>query len=179
MRGVATLAACAALALGGAAHATQDAWLPATAADGAFTVDTPCSSEEIAQFSQFPDLTPGFRLVPESRVVCKKGGFLMVAGIFAPEGYPEDGPALFDLFEDMLQKVPGATTIRSLVVDGRRTIVNREERDGSVAQTQVIEFGHSRAIMIIGGYGEDDGLAVADQHALVDRFFGSVRVHEQ
>ena len=178
MRPLHMLAACAALTLAGAANAGQEGWAPATSGTGAFTIDTPCTAEEIAAFDQMPSVTDGVSFAPNSRILCKKGELLLVAGIFEPTDYPESAPALFDAFQEMIEHEESGGSIRAFDFQGRRALVNREESDGQVAQTQLIELDHSRLILILGGF-DDAGADSAARHAMVDRIFDSVRINEQ
>ncbi len=172
------LAACAALTLSGAANAGQDGWAPATSGTGTFTIDTPCTAEEIAAFDKMPSVTEGVTFAPNSRILCQKGALLLVAGIFERADYPESAPALFDAFQEMIEHDESGGSIRAFDFQGRRALVNREEGDGEIAQTQLIELDHSRLILIIGGVG-DPGADSGALHAMVDRIFDSVRINEQ
>ena len=172
-------AACAAsmLVFAGGASASDDVWTPAVAANGAFSVDTPCSTAEVVEFRKLPEpLMPGVTFVPNTRVACKHGETLLVAGVYDVAGYPATGPAVFDSFVQQLRSDKTAEGVASVTtINDRRALLNRQEKDGVLAQTGFVEISRSKLVVMIGGvYG--GGMKIEDQRALVDRFYGSVKV---
>ena len=165
-----------ALAVPGVA-APEIAWSRATSPDHAFSVETPCSAEEIDRAKGLPpEIGDGITLPQASRVVCEKDGFLLVAGVVEEPALPKDGSSLFDQFtksagsDSTLEGKPRVATI-----NGHRAWLNRQQQGDVVAQTGVIEVSRSTVILGVTG-GNRSTLKPDAQIAMIDRFYGSIQV---
>ncbi len=152
-------------------------WSVAAAPNGALTVETPCSASEIAALqSAPPDLIPNLELAPQSRVLCVKDPLIFLVGQVNAEDLPAGTTSLFDALVEQVsadRNASGRPTQTTIL--GRRAIVNREERDGIVAQTGFIEISRTSAVMLIAG-ARNSSLGVASQRQAIERFYGSISV---
>lgn len=155
----------------------EDAWVLVSAPNGAFSIETPCSESEVAALQGVPgSAVPNVEIVPQSRVICRKGPLIFLAGVVEPRDYPASGPSLFDLIVEAVAQAPaveGKPT--TTTIGGRRAFVNREERDGVLAQTGFIELGRAKAIMLVAGF-DDASVSVAAQGEAIDHFYASTKV---
>jgi hypothetical protein len=160
------------------AMAQAGSWTVAAAPNGVFTVETPCGASEVAAMQRQPANLVNVELVPASRVVCAKEPMIFVAGeLVVPELPP--GTSVFDFIVQQASASrdvdghPVQTNIR-----GRRAFVNREERNGVVAQTGFVEISRGRLIMLLAGF-RDGRLGVAAQDLAIQRFYNSISVNSQ
>ena len=160
--------------------AQAETWTLAPADNGAFSVETPCTVSEIAAFA--PTANQAFEklgFTTGSLIACQKGPLLIVAGITEVDDLPEGVRSYFDdLAEGMpngdgMAGKPSVTTFA-----GRRAIVNRQEKNGFLAQTTVVELGPKRLVMLMCAF-ENTNLSLAAQGQTLDRFYASFKVTAQ
>lgn len=180
MRAACALGLALAIPSQGALATDDDAWVRTAAPNGAISVETPCLEAEIAALRSIPDKAfEGINFVPGSRIICRKGPLLFVAGVAEVKEFPAGASSLFDSFAEGVAKertADGKPTMTT--VAGRRAIVNREEKDGRLAQSGLVEMSPTTVIFLIGG-AEDTSLSVAAQGQALDRFYASLKVTGQ
>ncbi len=175
------LRAVAAMAFAGvsapALAADNDVWAPVVSPDAFYSVETPCNSTEIAAANGLPE-NPEWELKPQSRVLCRTGHYLFVAGEVEVPAVPDNGKTLFDWLEAGVRNdktaegAPSTTT-----VGGRRVFFNRQEGAAKLAQVGFVEINKTKVVMLIGGSdGESGSPAMQDQRAAIDRFYASIKV---
>jgi hypothetical protein len=170
-------AACA-LALAAPAIGSEEfAWLRTSSPDHAFSIETPCSIEELAKTKALPsELGGGVNLPQDGRVVCLKEGVLLAAGMVMEPALSKGEPSLFDQVTKSADHDPTAEgTPRLATINGHRAWLNRQQKDDVVAQMAVIEVGRSKIILGVTG-GNRSTLKPAEQIAMIDRFYSSIQV---
>src|SRR5262249_20090168 len=114
------IAMAGAMSLATAASAAGgETWLQTAVPNGAFSVETPCDAAAIASTQNVPDetLLPGVKFTPGSRIVCRLGKTMFVAGEVEIPDYPTAGPSVFDSFVEQAKNdktaegIPSTTTI--------------------------------------------------------------------
>jgi hypothetical protein len=179
VRGISFIAMAGALGFASAAVAGDKAWTPTAASNGVFSIETPCDASSIAATQGVADeaLLPGVKFSPGSRVVCRDGKTMFVAGEIEVPNYPAAGPAVFDSFVAQAKNDKTAEgTPSTTVINGRRAWINRQEKDGALAQTGFVEINRATIVFMIAGVDADSSMKIEDQRALVDRFYASVKV---
>jgi hypothetical protein len=159
------------------AAAGANGWASATAPSGAFTVATPCSVSEVAALRGVAAIAlRSVSLRPNSRVLCRKGKLLFLAGEVATPGVSTRSRPLF---ETLVAEVRADRTLEGTQsatrLSGRRAFVNRQAGAGAISQTGFVEIDRARVLFLIGGVQAGSDLNAAEQGDTVDRFFGSVR----
>lgn len=172
-------AACAIglLAAAPAGAATGEAaWSRVRPINGAYSVETPCTPVEVSALRIVPDARlPIDNYAQGSRILCRKGGMVFMAGIVNTTDLPA-GVSAYDWISEKVAKAgtsegkPTATTI-----GGRRALINRAERNGVVGQTGFIEISPIKIITIVAG-SEGKGASVEASRKAVDRFWASIEV---
>ena len=150
-------------------------WARAVAGNGDFSIETICTSAEVAALADLPNalkITP----VPQSRVMCMKDGLLFMAASWEASDLPRDGGSLFDqLWAGIEGRKDAEGGPVKTVINGRRAITNREFTDGVLAQTGFIEISPKRVLFMVAG-GQDSRVSAEAQGQAIDRFFGSAKV---
>ncbi|HEX4694051.1 hypothetical protein [Sphingomonas sp.] len=157
---------------------SDNAWTLAAAPNGAFVVETPCAQADIISLRRVPDSAiANVTFAPDSRVICRRGKIMLLAGEVDLPAVPAAGRSFFDQFvesikgDETAEGTPAATTI-----NGHRAFTNRQVANGVVAQTGFVELSRSKIIMLLAGAEENSGMSVAEQGMIVDRFYASVKV---
>jgi hypothetical protein len=165
------LFAAAAVGLPVGASAGDDGWSLASTSNGAFTVETPCDAADLAQGARVPDSAVNMaEIVSGSRVLCRKGSMLFVAGLLDLADTPA-GATAFDLFAKHVRDDPTREgTPSELKVDGRRLFVNRQESSNRLAQVGFVEISRTKLVFAVAGADGSGTLAVEQQRRDVDRF---------
>jgi hypothetical protein len=161
----------------GALASDGDAWARAISPNRVFSVETPCGAAEVAKAQQVPDSALKMGFTPRSRVLCRKGKLLFVAGEVRDTRLPAGARSLFDLVSSKTRTDPTAEGVPSSTkTDGRRTFVTRQVDADSLAQTGLVEVNATTIIVVVAGIQAESGLSDADRAATVDRFFKSIKV---
>lgn len=153
-------------------------WARAEPVSKAYSIETPCTADEVALASVRPMPIGTARLNPTTQVVCKKGGLLFASGTSAGlEGDLAEGQSVFDVVIESVQATGGTLPEGAFdLIDGRRAIQNREGRDGIVAQTTIIEISEREVLMMLAGGPFDGNGAEMDVDALIDRHSASLEI---
>ena len=143
-----------------------------------YTIETPCTQNEVSVTSIIPLPIGASRLNPATQVVCIKEGLVFAAGTTAGlEGELPDGQKAFDLVIEGIQgsgqSLPGGAYD---LIDGRRAIQNREVEGDVVAQTTVIELSDGEVLMMLSGGPFDGSGSELDVDALIDRHTNSLEI---
>lgn len=167
-----------ALALAAVPQAAQAAeWTRATDPSGRFSAETLCSAEELSAHATSPEDLGSIAIPAASRLVCLKDGALMVAGVMEEPTLPTGGKSLFDTISDMVTASKGAEGDPKLgTISGRRSLYNRQEKDGTVALTGFVELSPTQIVMVIVGKDPKAAMTVAEQDAIITRFSQSIEV---
>ena len=178
MFGLVALAATLATPSPAMAQVPAGTWSRAASEDATFSVETPCSAEEIALGRLVPvELAKGLAFAPASRVVCAKNGVLLMVGIqTVPAQDVRDAP-FFDQFVKMMKdekEVDGAPIL--LDFGGRRAIFNREATPTAVAQTGLIELDRAHVVLVVAGGEVSSAETATAMGGAIDRFFHSIEV---
>ncbi len=158
--------------------AAADVWTRASAPNGAFSAETPCSAQEVEKLRQAPENLGSVQLPVAGRVMCVNQSAGFTAGEVTADDLPATGPGLFDSIVEQARNdtsagaKPVATTL-----NGRRAMVNREASGDTMAQTGFIETGRNKMILIIAGFSPGNGLTAAEQGQQIDHFFHSIEVN--
>ena len=174
-----TLGAALALTAGGSAAfaATADVWARSTPPNGAFSVETPCTASEIDALKNLPGDAMPMKVEPDARLVCKKGKILFFAGQAAVGALPAGVTSIFDKIADGVTADTGAEgEPRTLTIDGHRALINRDDSEGPMAQTGIIEVDARTIIVLVAGVEQGSDISLVDQGKMIDRFYGSIRV---
>jgi len=162
----------------------QLAWLRTASPDGAFSVETPCSAEEVDRGRALPvDIVGrGINLPVSRRVICPSRNIVLVAGVVEEPRLPKNGPSLFDGLlmagKDNPKGNKGTPTITT--ISGHRAWLNRAQEGGEVAQVGYVEIGHARMIFAhCCGAPSRAGVSKDEQVAMIDHFFGSIQVDKK
>ena len=168
------LAAVAALASPASAQEAA-AWARFSAPRALFLVEVPCSAEEVARVAQLPgDVGVGTSFEPANRVMCLAGDWLYMAAVLTDASVAAGDTRMFDLIRNAVLAQNAATSVpRDLTIDGRRAFINREIKDGIVADAGFVEVNKTTIILISsGGTARQD----VDANAALDRFAQSLRI---
>ena len=162
--------------VGAATAADEAAWNRVRPINGAFSVETPCAPVEVSALRAVPDVAlPIGNYAQGSRILCRKGGMVFMAGIVNTPDLPA-GVSAYDWISEKVAKAgkvegkPTATTI-----GGRRALINRAERNGIVGQTGFVEISPIKIITMVAG-AEGAGASAEASRKAVDRFWASIEV---
>ncbi|WP_447725412.1 hypothetical protein [Sphingomonas koreensis] len=162
--------------VGAATAADEAAWSRVIPPNGAFSIETPCKPVEISALRVVPDAAlPINNYAPGSRILCRKGGMVFMAGVVNTTDLPA-GVSAYDVITEKVAKagnVEGKPTLTT--IGGRRALINRQVRNGLVGQTGFIEISPIKIITLVAGTEGDDASAAASIEA-VDRFYASIKV---
>ncbi len=161
---------------GATTAANADGWTRTMAPNGAFSIETPCTAGEITALRSVSNAAlPISNYVPESRVVCKKGGWVFMAGVVNAT----DLPAGVSAYDYIAQKVADAANVQGrpteTMIGGRRALVNRGGRSGIVGQTGFVEISPTKIITLVAGAKAADK-GGAEMEPAIDRFYASIEV---
>ena len=161
---------------GAATAANADGWTRTFAPNGAFSIETPCTAGEITALRSVPNATlPISNYVPESRVICKKGGWVFMAGVVNAT----DLPAGVSAYDYIAQKVADISNVEgkptATMIGGRRALINRAGGGGIVGQTGFVEISPTKIITLVAGAKTDDK-GGAEMGPAIDRFYASIEV---
>ncbi|WP_285709714.1 hypothetical protein [Erythrobacter oryzae] len=168
------LAAVAALAFPASAQEAAP-WTRFSAPSAKFSVEVPCTAEEIARIAQLPgDVGIGMSVDSANRVMCLADDWIYMAGALTDPSAKTGGRAVFDLIREfVLASKDAAGVQRDVIIDGRRAFINRELKDGVLADAGVVEVDKATVILISsGGKVRQD----VDAEATLERFVQSLRI---
>lgn len=153
----------------------EGAWLRSVAADRSYSVETPCTAVEVAEYSAGPNIVNDQALDDGTNVVCVVGESIFSTGVLSIS-VEEIGDA--NLFDEVLvgleqEDVRDEVSVTVTRIEGRRAIVSRERRGEEVAQTGVIELSNRELLMLVSGGTPP---ANRDMAAMIDRHFASLKV---
>ena len=152
-------------------------WLLAAAPNGNFSVETPCDAARVADLQRVPNSALGnLEFMPQARVICRTDKFMFMAGEVEVAAVRPTGPSFFDAFVARTLKDPTleGKPLRS-TIGGRRAFLNRQEKDGVLAQSGFVEVSRKKVVVLMG-VGSDSSVPIAEQGKAVDRFYSSLRV---
>lgn len=163
------------LAASALSAALQLDWTRAEALDLSFSIETPCSLEEIEALRSAPLQLGGLKTSRDSRVLCTKGEMVFFA-IVSEAVTPPGSPTLFDMVAERTAKTPDKPGASTGKLGDRRALINREAKDGDIAQTAVVDLG-SQGVMILNvGVLDGSPLSDAEKAEVIDRFTNSLKV---
>ena len=158
-----------------------ETWSRYTSPDEVFSVEMPCSAEDIQKYKVVPaNMSIAVSLDPESRILCLHNEMMLVASIME---VPEDelgGVLLFDLILQGVTAQPDELdNPAALEIDGRRAFKNSETDTDYMAQTGIVEVAPNRVLLsVVGGPLLEDG-ARTTMEQTVDRFLTSIELAAQ
>lgn len=151
-------------------------WSRTVSPDGTLSAETPCTAGEIHAGRAIPNAQLPIRnYVPESRILCRAGGRAFMAGVIDVNDAPAGVSAYDHLVEMLGKRAPAQGKPSQTVIAGRRAIINRAVRGGTIAQTGFIEVGPKKIVTVVAGSMPGAG-EIADMGAAIDRFYGSIEV---
>lgn len=168
------LAAVAALASPAGAQEAAP-WTRFSAPSALFSVEVPCAAEEVARVAQLPaDVGVGTPFDPANRVMCLADDWLYMAGALTePAAKTGERPVFDTIREAVLANKTAAGVQRDVTIDGRRAFINRELKDGMLADAGFVEVDKATIILISsGGKVRQD----VDAAAALERFAQSLRI---
>lgn len=154
-------------------------WLRAESGNGAYSVEVPCTNEEVALHTAM--LTRSNARVPvaerEERaaatVACRRGGAVFSVQLVTPRDLQPSEPAYDQIVNQVRASLPIAgLDVNEAMHDGRRMLTSRQQSGGTIGKTGIIEVSDRSYLLLVAGSG--NGEPVTDEQ--IDRFFHSVEV---
>ena len=152
-------------------------WERIAAENGSFSIEVPCTQEGVQTDLRGLFAARSMKLDEGAHVVCIRSGVVLIAGQRsenAPEG--ERTNVLDQIIADT--EGPGKDGVEKTIgeVDGRRALFSREASSDNIARTAIVEMGPSSLLMIVAGGPMEEGVAVEDVDAILNRYVASLEV---
>jgi len=120
------------------------------------------------------DLGNGFITSPDQRVICAQDGMLFAAAVVRDRGFEKAPTSVFEWARSQtLARKDRKGEARDGVVDGKRVFMNRDARDGIVAEVGFVEVDKTAIILFMssGDSNQQDQVG-----GILDKFAQSMRV---
>lgn len=172
------LAAVSAVSLSAFPTAAEDAgsWVRSAPADRSYSIETPCTAAEVAQYSVRPLVINDKTLNSGTNVSCKFGNSTYSSGVMAAPAQALGDRKLFDLvFHGGVSEGTSPRdrkTISLTKISGMRAVLSRETTDEGVFQTSVIELADHKLLFLVSG---GEGASTADLAEMIDRHVESLK----
>ncbi len=160
------------------ADTLADVWVRARPFSGTFSVETPCTAQEIETLRRSPPNFAAMKMTAERQVVCIKPGMIMAAGEVIATNASATGQSAFDAMVGLTGRdpAPSGTEMILTIVNGRRAMMVREVSGQKIVQIGFIETGHDRIITVITGFQPENTNPLEEKFKQIDRFVQSIEL---